>query len=156
MLRALWNLRLRGDQGDAPVGERAWYRELLDEPDPERKLRLAASRSRTVKARIGPLFGVVRGGAAIDPDVAALWRRIEREFYENQRAIVETLATTHALRPGLDGARAADILWTLNHPDVWRALVEQRGWTSEQWEAWFGDAACAQLLAPGRRRGRAA
>src|SRR5881628_2268798 len=36
LLRALWHLRLRGDEGDAPVGERRWYLEVLEEPDPER------------------------------------------------------------------------------------------------------------------------
>src|SRR5215469_15981229 len=30
VLQGLWNLRLRGDEEDVPVGERAWYRELLD------------------------------------------------------------------------------------------------------------------------------
>ena len=40
----------------------------------------------------------------------------------------------------------ADILWTLNHPDVWRLLVGERGWTPEQWEQWFADTVCAQLL----------
>jgi hypothetical protein len=50
------------------------------------------------------------------------------------------------LRPGLDVARATDILWTLNHPDVWLLLVGERGWTPEQWERWFADTACAQLL----------
>src|SRR6266705_880087 len=33
VLRALWHLLLRGDEEDAPVGEREWYRELLAEPD---------------------------------------------------------------------------------------------------------------------------
>lgn len=146
LLRAVWNLRLRGDEGDAPVAERDWYRTLVDERDPERKLRLVAERSRAVKSRVGPLFAVIRGGAAHDADVATLWNRIEREFYDNQRAIVETLPEK-SLRPGLDAARAADILWTLNHPDVWRALVEVRGWTPSQWEDWFADSACAQLLA---------
>src|SRR5216683_1992409 len=40
VLRALWNMLLRGDEGDAPVADRDWYREVLEEPDPERKLRL--------------------------------------------------------------------------------------------------------------------
>src|SRR5215471_16795188 len=31
VLRALWNLLLRGDEEDAPIAERAWYREMLDE-----------------------------------------------------------------------------------------------------------------------------
>src|SRR5438093_6720261 len=42
VLRALWNLLLRGDDEDVPVAERAWYREVLEEPDPEKTLRLNA------------------------------------------------------------------------------------------------------------------
>src|ERR671936_2035103 len=37
VLRALWNLLLRGDDDDAPVPQRAWYREILDDRDPERQ-----------------------------------------------------------------------------------------------------------------------
>jgi hypothetical protein len=64
----------------------------------------------------------------------------------HQREIVEALRADDALRAGLDVARATDILWTLNHPDVWQLLVGGRGWTPEAYERWFGDAACAQLL----------
>src|ERR1700760_1697331 len=53
VLRALWNLRLRGDLDPAAVGERDWYREVLDEPDRERRLRLNARNSRAVKERAG-------------------------------------------------------------------------------------------------------
>src|SRR5437879_9161304 len=42
VLRALWNLRLRGGEGDAPVAERQWYRDVIEEPDPERQVRLTA------------------------------------------------------------------------------------------------------------------
>ncbi|HEX8053291.1 MAG TPA: TetR family transcriptional regulator [Thermoleophilaceae bacterium] len=155
LLRALWNLRLRGDEAEAAVAQREWYREMLDEPDPARKLRLTARNARVVKERIGPLFGVIRDGAPTDTDVAALWERIESDFYDNQLAIVKTLAAMDALHPGLDAARGADILWTLNHPDVWRALVSRRGWSADQWEEWFAQTAAAQLLATkpvGRRR----
>jgi hypothetical protein len=48
--------------------------------------------------------------------------------------------------------RATDILWTLNHPDVWHLPVHVRGWTPEQWETWFAAAAQGQLLAPTRSR----
>ena len=51
LLRALWHLLLRGDEDDAPVGERHWYREVLEEPDPERQLRLNARNARVVKQR---------------------------------------------------------------------------------------------------------
>jgi hypothetical protein len=38
LLRALWDLRLKGDQDQAAVAERPWYREVVEEPDPERQL----------------------------------------------------------------------------------------------------------------------
>jgi len=146
VLRALWNLLLRGDEDDVPVGERQWYRAVLEERDPERQLRLTARNSRAVKERVGQMLGVIRSAAPVDADIAVLWGRIQTEFHDNQRAIVESLRKKKALRPGLDVARATDILWTLNHPDVWLLLVGARGWTPEQFERWFGDTICAQLL----------
>jgi AcrR family transcriptional regulator len=146
VLRALWHLRLRGDETSAPVGERSWYREVLDEGDPVRQLQLNARNSRIVKERAGALLGVIRDSARVDPDIADLWGRIQLEFYENQGAIVQAVEARGALRAGLDERRATDILWTLNHPDVWQLLVRERGWAPEAYERWFAEAACSQLL----------
>jgi AcrR family transcriptional regulator len=153
VLRALWNQLLRGDEGEAPVAERSWYREVVEEPDPQRQLRLNARNSRAAKTRIAGVLKVIREAAPVDSDTGALWERIQTEFHANQRVIVERLAQRKALRRGLDVDRATDILWTLNHPDVWQLLVGERGWTPEQYEQWFGDTACSQLL---RSDGRAA
>jgi len=148
LLRALWDLRLKGDQDQAGVADRPWYRDVLDEPDPERQLRRNARNASVVKQRIGGILKVLRSAAPVDPDAAALWRLIQSDFYDNQRVIVESLQARQALRPGLDVARATDILWALNHPDLWLLLVGERGWTPGQWERWFADTACAQLLRP--------
>jgi AcrR family transcriptional regulator len=153
VLRALWNQLLRGDEGEAPVAERSWYREVVEEPDPQRQLRLNARNSRAAKTRIAGVLKVIREAAPVEPDTGALWERIQTEFHANQRVIVERLAERKALRRGLNIDRATDILWTLNHPDVWQLLVGERGWTPEQYEQWFGDTACSQLL---RTDGRAA
>src|SRR5580765_686306 len=56
LLRALWNLLLRGDQDELSVAEQPWYLEVLGEPDPERRLRLNARNSREVKLRIGAVL----------------------------------------------------------------------------------------------------
>ncbi|MEA2176884.1 MAG: hypothetical protein QOG77_181 [Solirubrobacteraceae bacterium] len=146
VLRALWHLVLRGDQDERPVADRAWYQEVLDEPDPERQLRLNARNARRVKERAGTMLGVIRSAAATDDDARALWERIEQEFHANQAVIVASIAAKGALRPGLDVARATDVLWTLNHPDVWLLLVAGRGWLPEEFERWFADATCAELL----------
>ena len=146
VLRALWHLLLRGDKDDVPVAHQQWYREVLEEPDPERQLRLNARNSRVVKIRVAALIEVIRSAASVDPDIEALWNRIGTDFYDIQRAIVESLDEKQALRPGLDAEPATDILWTLNHPNLWQLLVGERGWTPEHYEQWCGDIACRQLL----------
>jgi AcrR family transcriptional regulator len=146
VLKALWNARLRGGADGPPMAEHPWYREAVEEPDPERQLRLNARNSREGKLRIAALAELIRSAAPLDADLDALWQRIGTEYHANQRVIIESIAEKGALTPELDVQRATDILWTLNHPNSWQLLVQQRGWTPEQYEQWAADAACAQLL----------
>ncbi|MHB8691950.1 MAG: TetR/AcrR family transcriptional regulator [Solirubrobacteraceae bacterium] len=146
LLRALWNHLLRGSADETPVAAQPWYVEALQEPNPERQLRLVARYSRINKLRIAATFEVIRTAAPTDPDIDALWRRIQTEFHANQRTIIQSLDDKHALAQGLDIDRATDILWTLNHPDLWQLLVTERSWTPEQYEQWCADTACTQLL----------
>jgi AcrR family transcriptional regulator len=146
LLRSLWDLLLKGDTDEAAVAERSWYREVLEEPDAGRQLRLNARNSRAVKERIAGLLRVIRDGASGDADVAALWNLIQTDFYANQRVVVESVAAKGALRGGLGVDRAADVLWTLNHPDVWLLLVGGRGWTPVEFEDWLAETSRAQLL----------
>jgi AcrR family transcriptional regulator len=146
LLRALWNARLRGGEDEAPIAAHPWYQEAQAETDPGRRLDLNARNSRAGKQRIAHLAEVIREGAPLDPDIGALWGRIGTEYRANQRTIVAGLAATGALRPDLDVERAADVLWAINHPNTWRLLVVERGWTPEEYERWSAEAARAQLL----------
>jgi AcrR family transcriptional regulator len=148
LLRELWHRSLRGGAGDVPVGNQEWFREVLEEPDPERALRLNARNSRRVKSRIAPLGDVLLGAAAIDPEIATLVDRIWSDFYENQRTVVKALHKRKALKRGLGVERAADVLWTLNHPNVYILLLRNRGWSEDEYERWLGDITCAELLEP--------
>jgi AcrR family transcriptional regulator len=147
LLRALWNRRLRGDSGERPVGEQTWFLAVIDDPDSERALRVNVRNAKLVRRRVGRLLDVIRDAAVSDAEVAELWARIQREFYDNQHTVVEALQRRRALRPGLGVKRATDLLWTLNHPDVYRLLVCERGWTPDQHERWLADIVCTQLLA---------
>jgi AcrR family transcriptional regulator len=151
VLRSLWHLRLRGDEHQAPVGERDWYRQVLEEPDPDQQLRLNAHNSRAVKERAAAVTEVIRGAAELDPDINTLWTRIQTEFHDNQRAIIESIDHKQALKPTLDIDRATDILWTLSHPTVWQLLVIHRAWTPSDYERWLADTSCAQLLKTRKR-----
>jgi AcrR family transcriptional regulator len=149
VLRAAWNTGLRGGDDELPVQEQEWYREMLAERDPARRLLLNARNSAGGKARIAALAGVIREAAPADAEIGELWARIQTEYRANQRAVVEPLADDGLLAPGLDVERAADILWTINHPNTWQLLVGERGWSPQEYERWAGHAAIAQLLPPG-------
>jgi AcrR family transcriptional regulator len=148
LLRSLWDLLLKGDVDDAPIAVRTAYLEVLGAAEPRRQLVLNARNSRTAKERIGAMFGVIRGAASTDTDCAALWDLIQTEFHANQRVVVDSIAAKRGLRRGLDAARATDLLWTLNHPDVWLLLVGQRGWTADEFETWLAETSCQLLLRP--------
>lgn len=153
LLRAVWDLLLKGDLDDAPVADRPMYREMLEESDPEKQLRMNAHNARVVKSRIAAVLRVIRSAAVLDADAASLWDLIQSDFYENQRVLVATIHARGGLRRDLDVERATDILWTLNHPDVWLLLSGERGWTPELFEEWFAQLTCDQLLPP-RPRGQ--
>jgi AcrR family transcriptional regulator len=149
LLRAIWHHVLRGDGDGVPVGDQPWFRRVLDEPDPRTQLRLNAENSRVVKERAGPIMAVIQAAAPGDAEIGALWQRIQTEFHANQREVVESLHGKRALRNGLEVDTAADILWTLNHPGVYRSLVGDRGWTPERYERWLTDVLSSQLLREG-------
>jgi AcrR family transcriptional regulator len=146
LLRALWHLLLRGDEDTVPVGEQPWYREVLTEPDPERQLRLNMRNSLQVKQRAGAILDVIRSAAPADPDIGALWARIQTEFHNNQRAVVQSIADKGALAPGLSVAAAADILWALNDPTLYRLLTVERQWTPTRYAEWLSELLVSQLL----------
>jgi AcrR family transcriptional regulator len=146
LLRAVWNRALRGQPDAAPVAEQQWFQEVLNEPDPERTLRLNARNSRRFKERSTKLLQLVRDTAPLEPAIAELWERIQVEYHANQLAVVRSLGAG-ALRPGLGQQRATDIIWSLNHPNTWIQLSVLRGWTPAQYERWVGDTSCQQLLA---------
>ena len=146
LLAAVWDARLAADEAAVPVFERRWFRELTASPSPEDKLRRLARQSRQVKERSGDLMEVIRNAASVDDQIGQLWEDIQAKLLLVQRAVVDQLEEKHALRPTLRVEAAADVLWTLNHPNLWHLLVRGRRWTSEQYETWLAEAFCSELL----------
>lgn len=142
MLRAAWDLALKGDTDAAPVAARPWYVAVLEETDAHKAIELLAHNSVAVKQRIGPLLRVIRDASAVDDDGAALWSLINTDFYENQRVLVASIVT----RKGLGVGKATDIVWTLNHPDVWLLLHFDRGWSAKEFEKWLARSLIDALL----------
>jgi AcrR family transcriptional regulator len=153
LLRALWHLRLRGDEEPSPVHERPWVQEVLEESDPRRRLALVARNARVVRGRTAAICEIVRQAAPSEPQIAELWARFQHELYEvGMRRFAATLERDGVL--AVDSATAADLLWLYVHPDTYLLLVRERGWSPDAYEHWLAETLCRELLAPAGRRRR--
>ena len=148
LFRLLIELAISGSERAAPAEERTYVRAIREEPDAARKLRIYAAALSEIQQRLAPLFRVLQGAAALDPELAALWQSISQRRAKNMRLLAADLAATGRLRRDLSVARAADIIWSMNSPEFYLLLVEQRRWSPKAYERWLGDAWIRLLLEP--------
>ena len=129
-----------------PAAERDYVRAIRAEPAPERKLAIYAGALRKIQERLAPLFRVLHEAAPLDPALGEMWNGIAERRAKNMRLLAQELAATGQLQRGLSIEMAADILWSMNSPEYYLLLVEQRGWKPEALEQWLSEAWCRLLL----------
>ena len=146
LLAEVLDVATAGDEAPVPILERPWVDQARREADPRRAVRLIAHPGCRIVARLAPVYEVVHGAAAADPDIAALLQRDKQRRLDNQTELVRMLADNGALAPGRDVAWAADVLFALLSHEMHQLLVVDRGWSLDAWEQWLADALTAQVL----------
>jgi TetR/AcrR family transcriptional regulator of autoinduction and epiphytic fitness len=131
--------------GPPPILERSWVRRLRGERDLHRRLLRLARESAATLRRRAAVDEVLRGAAAADSEIAALWERARRDRLVGQRALLEVVVGDAALPRGIDIEAAAAAFHAIGSPETYRLLVADRGWTDDRYERWFG-ATLARLL----------
>ena len=91
----------------------------------------------------------MRGAASADPGIAALRDRGKDERFVGQRELLRIVAGHTDLRESIDLDGAADILYALGSPEIYRLLVVDRGWSGDRFESWYGATLESLLLGPG-------
>ncbi len=148
LFRLLIEMALSGGDRAVPAEERDYVRAIRAETDAARKLRLYAAALGRIQPRLAPLFRVLQGAASLDQELRALWQTISQRRADNMSLLAKNLAATGRLRSGLSESKVADIIWSMNSPEFYQLLVEQRGWSIEEYERWLGDAWIQLLLEP--------
>jgi hypothetical protein len=67
-------------------------------------------------------------------------------FCGPQRSFAADLASTGHMRQCLSVEKTADIIWSMNSPEFYLLLVEERGWSSKEFGDWLADAWVRLLL----------
>jgi AcrR family transcriptional regulator len=146
VLAALVGVSIAGDDEPVPVRDRDWVGELRTEPDRGRRIEILAHNGRLILERRAPIEEVVRGAASADPEIRALLESGRSERLEGQRELLRIVAGPTGFRAGLTLEGAADILFALGSPEVYRLLTDTRGWSEDRFEAWYSET-IASLLA---------
>ena len=118
--------------------------ELEAEPDPARRLRLWATMIRQQMESSYDIISIHRQAARADPDFESEYRKVLDNRARHFTDFIHHLGD--ALADPLETNTATDLLWTFSNEELWRELVEERGWSPDEYERWLAATLIAQLI----------
>ena len=146
LLARLVDRAVGGDDEPMHILDRPGPQQVMLEPDQRRQLQIFARGMAEIMERVGPLFGVMRGAATMEPEIAALLHGLLTERRENLGLFVQGVVHHGPLRAGLSEDEATDTVWTLTSAEVHHLLTVDRGWSQEHYVQWLGDTLTLVLL----------
>ena len=130
LLRAVGDAAAVGDDAPVPLAERPEFVTMGRGPRAAR-VRAAARIATAVAVRTTPVAKLLREAAPADPEIAEMLAATR----ERQRTDVAAAIELIIGRPPTAAER--DGVWAVVSPEVHLLLVEQSGWTPEQYEDWL-------------------
>ncbi len=146
VLHRLLDVRVGGDDAPVPLLEREGPRSVRAQPTQRRQVAGFAADITEILERARPVDDIIRGAAAVDPEIAALRSRMQQTRYANIKEFVSWLASRGPFRRGMSEHDAAAHVWTLTSPEVHGLLRRERGWTKDRYAAWLADTLSRTLL----------
>ena len=116
-----------------------------DAPDFEAVIAVLADWFVEVHRRTGPVVGVIAQAAAVDHAVEKLQTARAMQRLERYAESAAALRSRGGLRSGMSDADAAAAIWSLGHPQTYRALVGEAGWTVRAYRDWLKRSLSAAL-----------
>ena len=144
LLKAVYDVRMAGDDEPIPIADRPAIRAMLAEPDPRRLVERYAALARELSERAGPLVSVLLGVRDADPELARFIATTDAERLGGAGGFVSLLAAKAQLR--LEREQARDTVWTLTSPELYDLLVTRRGWSLDAYQTWLADSLKALVV----------
>jgi AcrR family transcriptional regulator len=105
--------------------------------DPFELLRITASISRVIFDTEKKEIGLMRGTSAFSPELKRIEAQFERIRLDLQEERARLLVAKFAVARKLGLAKVRDIMWMYTGRDVYRMLVLERAWSSDEYESWL-------------------
>ncbi|WP_460304504.1 TetR/AcrR family transcriptional regulator [Actinocorallia aurea] len=144
LLKQVLDEALAGDDQPVPVAERPWFRPVWEASSPAGVLDAYARVCTLIGDRAAPVFETVRRAADSSPELTELWHTLQQNRLAGARMVVEHAGTLGPLSHTTTAA--VDVLWMLNDPAHFNALVGERAWSPDAFTAWLSVTMRAALL----------
>ena len=140
VLRALMDEALSADQFNDLVEE------SILEKSPHARLGISAKIARLIYDAEKSQMDVFRGASVLAPEFKELEIEKEMRRYDRQNVTIKAMVKEKSLAKGLKPKKARDILWALTGRDMYRMLVVEQGWTSDEYENWLAQILITSLI----------
>ena len=112
-------------------------RKTVIEQSPAKRLAMAATISRELYDAEREQLGTLQSVSILDAELKKFEVEREKRRYQRQEKSFTETVRLGGLATGLDVQKARDILWAFTGRDLYRLLVIERGWTSDEYELWL-------------------
>lgn len=146
LLKTAWDWAVVGDDQPIAVVDRPEIARMRAERDPGTLVRMWVTQVLDVGRRTAPLALVLARAVDVDPEAAALQRRIDVERRLGASYFVAGLDAIGGLRPDVGVEEGADMAWVLMNPLWVLRLCQERGWDEARVHAWLVRLASVSLL----------
>lgn len=139
---------LRGLMQAALFGQRfqAAQRLLEGVTDAVEMIALTSHVSRAIYESEGADLGLLRGASSFSPALRKLEKEFERTRFEMQEGRLRFLFNQSKAKKALSFEDARRILWMYTSRDVYRMLVQDGGWSADQYQRWLSETLVAALV----------
>ncbi|MBE1491248.1 TetR/AcrR family transcriptional regulator [Plantactinospora soyae] len=148
LLKELVDVTIAGDDEPVATMNRPWFRDALATDTAAAHLAAHVRGTREILERVARITKMVGTAATTDIEVAQLWPPGRDPRFQVQTAAAKAMVVKPGARPGVSAEQAADLLYALLSPELYLLFVQERGWSSEQWEQWTYDTLLPQLCSP--------
>ena len=130
-----------------PQEEReALVRECVTHESPSKRLENTATLTRRLYDAESQQLNLLSAAALLDPVFKKLEQEREMRRYERQAPSVRELAEKDVFAVGITQEKAQDIVWAFTGRDLYRMLVIERKWSSDEYERWLAALLIKTLL----------
>ena len=151
LLRHTIAMLTMGDESRVRAADRPEAVTTRELSDPREALAAHLKGATDLMNRAGDLILMGDSVPGVDPGLARTVTRGNQAAYELNLKLAQRFHERGELRPGLAAGDAADIIYTLSSPGVFRTLRGMRRWSQRRYYEWVLSTATHQLLNDGDR-----